>query len=79
MDGPDRSFGQQQASVPTVQSRDERALFDEVLLPHMAEAYRLAHWLIGNAYEAEDVVQERRCARFAVPNVSVPSMLECGP
>ena len=40
-----------------MQSRDERALFDEVLLPHMAEAYRLAHWLTGNAYEAEDVVQ----------------------
>jgi RNA polymerase sigma-70 factor (ECF subfamily) len=43
LDGPDRSSGQQQVSVPTVQSRDERALFDEVFLPHMAEAYRLAH------------------------------------
>jgi hypothetical protein len=42
LDSPDRLSGQQQASVPTVQSRDERALFDEVFLPHMAEAYRLA-------------------------------------
>jgi hypothetical protein len=42
LDGPDRLSGQQQASVRTVQSRDERALLDEVFLPHMAEAYRLA-------------------------------------
>jgi RNA polymerase sigma factor (sigma-70 family) len=57
LDGPARLSGQQQASVPTLQSRDERALFDEVFLPHMAEAYRLARWLTGNSYDAEDVVQ----------------------
>jgi hypothetical protein len=32
-------------SVPTVQNKDDRAVFDEVFLPHMAEAYRLAKWL----------------------------------
>jgi hypothetical protein len=52
LDGPDRLAGQQQASVPTVQSKDERAVFDDVFLPHMAEAYRLAQWLTGNAFDA---------------------------
>jgi RNA polymerase sigma factor (sigma-70 family) len=56
-EGSDRLSGQQQASVPIVQNKDERALFDEVFLPHMAEAYRLARWLTGNSYDAEDVVQ----------------------
>ena len=45
-EGPDRL---------SMQSRDDRAAFDEVFLPHMAEAYRLAQWLTGNANDAEDV------------------------
>src|SRR2546430_10138558 len=49
---------QQQAPVPIVQHKNARAVFDEVFLPHMAEAYRLAQWLTGNAYDAEDVVQD---------------------
>ena len=57
-EGSDRLSGQQQASIPVVQNKDERAVFDEVFLPHMAEAYRLAQWLTGNASDAEDVVQE---------------------
>jgi RNA polymerase sigma-70 factor, ECF subfamily len=32
--------------------------FDEVVVPHLAAAYRLARWLIGNEHDAEDVVQE---------------------
>src|SRR3954447_26684118 len=36
LDGPDRLSGQQQAPVSTVQNKDERAVFDEVFLPHMA-------------------------------------------
>jgi RNA polymerase sigma-70 factor (ECF subfamily) len=47
-----------------VQNKDERALFDEVFLPHMAEAYRLAQWLTGNAYDAEDVVQDAALRAF---------------
>ncbi len=39
-------------------------MFDEVFLPHMAEAYRLAHWLTGNAYDAEDVVQDAALRAF---------------
>jgi len=55
---PDRLSRQQQMSVAIVQNKDERAVFDEVFLPHMAEAYRLAQWLTGNSYDAEDVVQD---------------------
>ena len=57
-------FGQRQASVPIVQNKDERAVFDEVFLPHMAEAYRLAQWLTSNAYDAEDVVQDAALRAF---------------
>ena len=63
-EGSDRLSGQQQASVPIVQNKDERAVFDEVFLPHMAEAYRLARWLTGNAYDAEDVVQDAALRAF---------------
>ena len=51
-------------SVPVVQNKDERAAFDEVFLPHLPEAYRLAHWLTGNASDAEDVVQEAALRAF---------------
>ena len=63
-EGSDRLSGQQQASVPIVQNKDERAVFDEVFLPHMAEAYRLAQWLTGNSYDAEDVVQDAALRAF---------------
>jgi RNA polymerase sigma factor (sigma-70 family) len=62
--GSDHSSGQQQASVAIVQNKDERAAFDEVFLPHMAEAFRLAQWLTGNAYDAEDVVQDAALRAF---------------
>ena len=32
--------------------------FDEVVLPHLDAAYRLARWLMRNEHDAEDVVQE---------------------
>jgi len=41
----------------------------------MAEAYRLAQWLTGNATIAEDVVQDPRCGRFAASRALVPSTL----
>ncbi|HEX7789162.1 MAG TPA: sigma-70 family RNA polymerase sigma factor [Afipia sp.] len=44
--------------------KTDRALFDEVFLPHQAEAYRLARWLTGNASDAEDVVQDAALRAF---------------
>ena len=32
--------------------------FDEVVIPHLDAAYRLARWRMGNQQDAEDVVQE---------------------
>ena len=49
MDISDRLSGQQQTTVPTVQNQDDRVLFNEVFLPYMTEAYRLAQWSIGNS------------------------------
>jgi len=34
------------------------ASFDEVVVPHLDAAYRLARWLMRNEHDAEDVVQE---------------------
>jgi len=51
-------------SVPVVQNNDERAAFDEVFLPHLPEAYRLAQWLTGSASDAEDIVQEAALRAF---------------
>jgi RNA polymerase sigma factor (sigma-70 family) len=51
-------------SVPLVQNKDERAAFDEIFLPHLAEAYRLAQWLAGSASDAEDIVQEAALRAF---------------
>jgi RNA polymerase sigma factor, sigma-70 family len=48
----------------TVRTTDQRATdpvaitFDEVVLPHLDAAYRLARWLVANEHDAEDVVQE---------------------
>jgi len=64
LEGSDRWSGLQQASVPIVQNKDERAVYDEVFLPHMAEAYRLAQWLTGNVHDAEDVVQDAALRAF---------------
>ena len=38
--------------------------FDEVVLPHLGAAYRLARWLIRNDDDAEDVVQEAALRAF---------------
>jgi RNA polymerase sigma-70 factor (ECF subfamily) len=64
LEGSDNSSGQQQMSVHVVQNKDERAAFDEVFLPHLPEAYRLAQWLTGSASDAEDIVQEAALRAF---------------
>jgi RNA polymerase sigma factor (sigma-70 family) len=64
LDGSDCLSDQQQAPSSIMQNKDDRAVFDEVFLPHMAEAYRLAQWLTGNAYDAEDIVQDAALRAF---------------
>jgi RNA polymerase sigma factor (sigma-70 family) len=60
----ERLSGQQRMSVPVVKNNDERAAFDEVFLPHLPEAYRLAQWLTGSPSDAEDIVQEAALRAF---------------
>jgi RNA polymerase sigma-70 factor (ECF subfamily) len=40
------------------------ASFDEVVLPHLDAAYRLARWLMRNEHDAEDVVQDASLRAF---------------
>jgi RNA polymerase sigma-70 factor (ECF subfamily) len=64
LEGPAQMSGQQRMSVRVVQNKDERTAFDEVFLPHLPEAYRLAQWLTGSASDAEDIVQEAALRAF---------------
>ncbi len=41
-----------------------RTNFDEVVLPHLDAAYKLARWLTRNEHDAEDVVQEASLRAF---------------
>jgi RNA polymerase sigma factor (sigma-70 family) len=63
-EGPDLVSGQLQKPVSVVQAKDDRDAFDEVFLPYLPEAYRLAQWLSGNASDAEDIVQEAAIRAF---------------
>jgi RNA polymerase sigma-70 factor, ECF subfamily len=38
--------------------------FDDVVLPHLGVAYRLARWLMRNEHDAQDVVQEASLRAF---------------
>jgi RNA polymerase sigma factor (sigma-70 family) len=64
LDGSDGLSDQKQAPSSIMRNKDDRAVFDEVFLPHMAEAYRLAQWLTGSAYDAEDIVQDAALRAF---------------
>jgi RNA polymerase sigma-70 factor (ECF subfamily) len=41
-----------------VDEQRKQARFEDLIMPHLDAAYNLAHWLIGNAHDAEDVAQE---------------------
>jgi RNA polymerase sigma factor (sigma-70 family) len=41
-----------------LQAVDNRARFEQALLPHLDAAYNLARWLMRDDHDAEDVVQE---------------------
>jgi RNA polymerase sigma-70 factor (ECF subfamily) len=64
LEGLDQSSSLRQTSVSVVQNKDDRNAFDEIFLPHLPEAYRLAQWLSGNASDAEDIVQEAAIRAF---------------
>jgi len=48
------SKGHRQLGTPSVMVES----FDEVVLPHLDAAYRLARWLMRNEHDAEDAVQD---------------------
>ena len=60
----ERGLSEPRPEPASVLQKDDRAAFDEVFLPYMAEAYRLAQWLTGNASDAEDVVQDAALRAF---------------
>jgi RNA polymerase sigma-70 factor (ECF subfamily) len=41
-----------------VDEQNKQARFQDLIMPHLDAAYNLAHWLIRNTSDAEDVVQE---------------------
>jgi RNA polymerase sigma-70 factor, ECF subfamily len=41
-----------------VEREDSRTRFNNVVMPHLDDAYGLARWVTGNRADAEDVVQE---------------------
>jgi RNA polymerase sigma-70 factor (ECF subfamily) len=45
-------------------SNGARDSFDEVVVPHLNAAYRLARWMMGNPQDAEDAVQEASLRAF---------------
>src|SRR5208282_3002263 len=52
------------SAAPDRISGDDNARFATVVMPHIDDAYRLAHWLTGNSTDAEDVVQEASLRAF---------------
>ena len=48
--------------LPTTAALGES--FDDVVLPHLGVAYRLARWLMRNEHDAQDVVQEASLRAF---------------
>jgi RNA polymerase sigma factor (sigma-70 family) len=47
-----------------VDDTTEQTRFAKVFLPHLVDAFRLAHWLSGNRADAEDIVQEASMRAF---------------
>jgi RNA polymerase sigma-70 factor (ECF subfamily) len=45
-------------------SLSEQRSFEDVVLPHLDAAYRLARWMTRNEHDAEDVVQEASLRAF---------------
>ena len=52
------------ATPDTMGGLDDNVRFAQIVLPHIDDAYRLAHWLTGNGTDAEDVVQDASLSAF---------------
>ena len=52
------------AAPDRVGGLDDNARFANIVMPHIDDAYRLAHWLTGNSTDAEDVVQDASLRAF---------------
>jgi RNA polymerase sigma-70 factor (ECF subfamily) len=52
------------AALQPAASAEHRASFDDVVLPHLEAAHRLARWLVRNEHDAEDAVQEATLRAF---------------
>lgn len=48
-----------------VNGKNQKELFNQVVLPHLGDALALARWLTGNATDAEDVVQDACVKAYA--------------
>ena len=55
---PDHESGANDERRPLLLEADERARFEQALLPHLGAAYNLARWLMRDDHDAQDVVQE---------------------
>src|SRR5262249_54076726 len=42
----------------------QQSRFAEIILPHLVDAFRLAHWLAGSRADAEDIVPEASMPAF---------------
>jgi len=58
-----RSLARDTGEVAQPSSAGEGS-FDEIVLPHLDVAYRLARWLLRNDHDAEDAVQEASLRAF---------------
>ena len=47
-----------------VSIEEDRRRFADVVMPHLGDAYALAHWLTGDAADADDVVQDASLRAF---------------
>lgn len=50
--------------MPETPDTGDPARFEQVVLPHLNAAYNLARWLVRNAHDAEDIVQEAYLRAF---------------
>ena len=61
---PAAAPGSTRAGRTVMDAARKRALFEEIVIPHLNAAYNLARWLTRNSDDAEDLVQESYLRAF---------------